>query len=181
MRKFGFFMLFAIAMFLLPGCGGGGGGSNGGGSNSDGGGNGGSATEINIENIMNGSWMGSNGSGTASGPDGVFLLQMISCLGTFTKTNATSTSGETTATVSAIWDAYQNGAFIRSIPLEYTNETVKIMRIGTNTWRFTFPSNESKITFTFTSETTASVKEEGNFGLGSYVYSYSATYTMTKQ
>ena len=174
MRKFGIFVLLAIAMFVLPGCGGGGGG----GGSSSGGGN---APEIDIADIMDGTWIGSNGTGTASGPDGVFSLNMISNSATFADTSATSTSGTTTATASALWDVYQNGTYIRSIPLEYNNEAVEIVRTGTNTWRFTFPSNESKITFTLTSETTANVKEEGNFGLGSYVYSYSGTYTMTKQ
>ena len=130
---------------------------------------------------ISGSWVASNGTGTATGPDGTFDLSMISTRATFGQIQTTNNAMTTYVSASATWDAYQNGAFIRSIPLEYQNELVEIQKTGKNTWRYTFPSSVSKITAKLTSETTASVTEEGNFGLGSYVYQYVATYTIRKQ
>ena len=132
--------------------------------------------------IMTGTWIASNGSGTATGPDGTFSLSMNYCQATFGDVDKTTTPVTSYIdTISASWDAYQNGVYIRTIPLNYSNQSVEIYNTGTNTWRYTFPSSESKITVTLTSETTADVIEEGNFGLGSYIYQYRATYTMTKQ
>ncbi|MDY6400201.1 MAG: hypothetical protein SPL10_02740 [Synergistales bacterium] len=131
---------------------------------------------------MTGTWVASNGSGTATGPDGTFSLSMNYCTAAFGNVDTSKTPNTVyVSDISASWDAYQNSVFVRTIPLNYHNQTAEIYNTGTNTWRYTFPSSESKITVTLTSKTTASVVEEGNFGLGSYVYQYKATYTMTKQ
>ena len=183
-----FWVAIMFCVIVSGGCGGGGGGDLSGGNdttnetpnnpNDD--------NEYSFENIL-GSWVASNGSGTATGSDGTFDLSMISVEATFVQTTSgnvghgVGTTRTIMASASARWDAYQNGVFIRSIPLEYGYQTIKIKQIDKNTWRYTFPSSGSKITAKFTSETTASVTEKGTFILGSYEYKYVATYTMRKK
>ncbi|MBQ9419170.1 MAG: hypothetical protein IJU31_02205 [Synergistaceae bacterium] len=133
---------------------------------------------------MTGTWVASSGSGVATGPDGVFSLIMTNCTATFDNINGADSSTSTSTTyvsASANWNAYQNNMYTRTIPLYYNNAFVEIRNIRANTWRYTFSGSGSTITATLTSETTADVVEEGNFGLGSYTYRYVATYTMTKR
>lgn len=183
------FLLLALGLALLGGCGGGGGGDDG---------NKPSPTpspqpsptptpqpsdEIDIKALA-GSWgsVEGSGTGTATGPDGKYDLKMVSVSSIFTDVTGSGTVA--TALVpaaSARWESYQNGIYQRTIPLVYSNERVQIQRITKNTWQYVFPSNGSKLTFTFESATRAKVVEEGNFGLGAYSYQYKGEYTMVKQ
>lgn len=183
------FMLLVLSLALLGGCGGGGGGNDGGKpapapspqpsptptpQPGD---------EIDIKALA-GSWeaVAGSGSGTATGPDGKYDLKMVSVSSTFANvTGSGSTATALVASASARWESYQNGVYQRTIPLAYQNERVQLQRISKNTWQYVFPSNESKLTFTFESATRAKVIEEGNFGLGTYNYQYRGTYTMTKR
>ena len=185
------FMLLVLSLALLGGCGGGGGGNDGGKpapapapspqpsptptpQPGD---------EINIEALA-GSWeaVEGSGSGTATGPDGKHDLKMVSVSSTFANVTGSGTTATALVTVAlAKWESYRNGVYQRTIPLAYSNERVQLQRASKNTWQYVFPSNESKLTFTFESQTRAKVVEEGNFGLESYNYQYKGEYTMTKR
>ena len=183
------FMLLVLSLALLGGCGGGGGGNDG---------NKPSPTpspqpsptptpqpgdEIDIKALA-GSWeaVEGSGSGTATGPDGRYDLKMVSVSSTFANvTGSGSTATALVAFASAKWESYRNGVYQRTIPLAYSNESVQLQKVSKNTWQYVFPSNDSKLTFTFESATRAKVIEEGNFGLGTYNYQYRGTYTMTKR
>lgn len=183
------FLLLVLSLALLGGCGGGGGGDNG---------NKPSPTpspqpspgptpplsdEIDIKALA-GRWeaIEGSGSGTATGPDGKYDLKMVSASSIFTDVMGSETAATAlVAVASARWESYQNGVYQRTIPIAYSNERVQLQRVSKNTWQYVFPSNESKLTFTFESATRAKVVEEGNIGLESYNYQYKGEYTLTKR
>lgn len=181
------FLLLALSLALLGGCGGGGGGDDG---------NKPSPTpspqpsptpqpsdEIDIKALA-GSWgsVEGSGTGTATGPDGKYDLKMVSVSSIFTDVTGSGVAATALVSVaSARWESYQNGVYQRTIPIAYSNERVQLQRVSKNTWQYVFPSNESKLTFTFESATRAKVVEEGNIGLESYNYQYKGEYTMTKR
>ena len=168
-------LVVAMMLFCVIASGGCGGSSSGGGdSDSD-------SSKNYDPSILEGSWYASSGSGTATGPDGTFDLRMTFARASFSNVQSRNNSVSAVVSASAEWDAYQNGFYIRTIPLSYSNEAIEIQRVSGNTWRYTFPSSQSKITVKITSETSAAVVEEGNFRLGSYLYQYKASYTISKQ
>ena len=137
-------------------------------------------SQTNFTAILPGTWTGTNGSGTALGPDGHFELHLVSLTSTFSDVRETNSVVSTLVTATALWDAYQNGQYVRTITLAYSNERVEGQVVDDQTLRYTFPSQESKITIEVTSDTTATVTEEGLFGLGAYTYYYNASYDAYK-
>ena len=185
LKNCSFLLVLFLSLVLLSGCGGG--GSSGGNSSSN------SpepapypdstpeTQDYDLVNVVTGSWIGSNGRGVAIGADGRFELRMVSLSATFNSVKFTENSGSAYVTATAVWDAYQGNSYIRTITLSYRDEYVEAQKLSSNKIRYTFPSQESKMTIEVTSETTANVIEEGNFGLGSYTYHYNGNYEVTKR
>ena len=127
--------------------------------------------------ILEGSWTASNGSGTATRTDGTFDLRMVHVNVSLSSVQANGNTATAIASASSEWEAYQNGVYVTSIYSDYSRETVTIITLSANTWRYTLPNGNSTITVTITSSTTAQVTEEGTTSDGYY---YSASYTVTK-
>ena len=127
--------------------------------------------------IIEGSWTASNGSGTATGANGTFDLRMVHVNVSLSSVQANGNTATAIASSSTKWEAYQNGRYVTSIYNDYSQETVTIITLSANTWRYTLPNGNSTITITITLSTTAQVTEEGTNSDGYY---YLGSYTVTK-
>ena len=122
-------------------------------------------SQTNFTAILPGTWTGTNGSGTALGPDGHFELHLVSLTSTFSDVRETNSVVSTLVTATALWDAYQNGQYVRTITLAYSNERVEGQVVDDQTLYFF-----NDITIEVTSDSTASVTEDGLFSLDVYTY-----------
>ncbi|MBQ7263378.1 MAG: hypothetical protein IJR14_06610 [Synergistaceae bacterium] len=130
--------------------------------------------------ILDGTWKGVSGSGTATGPDGTFDLDLSYATASFVGTSGAGGRATTTVTADALWHVFHGEAWVRSIRLTHDDEGITLVRTGANAWEWTFPSGESRLTITMTSSTTATIVEEGIFALDGWRYRYAASYRMTK-
>lgn len=135
-------------------------------------------TEIDVSSL-DGSWEASSGTGTATGYDGTFDLDLTYGAASFTGTRSTGDSATTRTTANASWRVTQGGSWIKTIDLDHYDESITLTRTETNTWEWSL-SGRSRLTFTLTSSTTATVVEEGIFTLDGWQYRYTVSYTMTK-
>lgn len=135
---------------------------------------------VNFE-ALSGTWNAENGVGVAYGPDGKFDLELVYGEAQINVLDVTENTATITEYVDFQWKAFQNGAYIRNIPL-YDNATeyATVRRVADNIFEYSFPSG-SKITITLLSSAQAFVEEKGTYGLGSYTYTYSGSYHMSKQ
>ena len=198
MRKFvlwRYVVILALFVFLFSGCGGG--SSGGGGSNET------PTTppntqtpepepdeptpvpnvEYDITTILSGdsAWEGTNGSGTATGPDGTFDLRLVSARVAVKNLEMMNETGTAYVTANINWDVHQNNSYVRTIEQRWYSKQVDIAKAGTNTWRFSFSSTTSRLTIQLTSNSTVQVTEDGTTYFGVYNYQYSGSYNLTKQ
>lgn len=135
--------------------------------------------------ILDGTWKGVSGSGTATGPDGTYTLKMTSASARLADTQARGDAGMTSLkSYSSYWDAYQDGMRTTSVKMWRPSGVLDIRRTASNTWELDLASGQSKLELRLLSETELSVTEEGTFDVehahGSDTYGYVARYTLTK-
>ena len=135
--------------------------------------------------ILDGTWKGVSGSGTATGPDGTYTLKMTSASARLADTQARGDTGMTSLkSYSNYWDAYQEGMRTTSVKMWRPSGVLDIRRTASNTWELDLTSGQSKLELRLLSETELSVTEEGTFDVehahGSDTYGYVARYTLTK-
>ena len=125
-----------------------------------------------IPSVADGTWEGISGSGTATGVDGQYTLDMQSINATVWGTKITGNTGETYITQRSYWNCYgQNGLFILRLLLRGDALKGILVHVGVNTWRCeNTENNEDILTITLISNTTAIVKQEYPVEVGGYSY-----------
>ena len=125
---------------------------------------------------LQGTWRPSSGGGSATGNGGSYDLRLNSN-GSLTlsnvQVNGNTLSGNMSGTI--YWNVYQNGIRIMTAGLEYSR--LEMHSVGGNTWR----TSDNKATLTLTSQTTASVREQGTFWAYGYPYEYDIVYDIAKR
>ena len=133
-----------------------------------------------IVSVMNGNWYGVSGSGTATGFDGTFNLQLLSMTFSTSGTQISDNIGTSYVTTMQYWNCDYNGYIY---PLKTDNALIDMVHVGNNTWQLNASDkvvNDTVMTITFTSETTAIVSQEGVAIFHNNPYNFSLQYTIRK-
>ncbi|MDR1515404.1 MAG: hypothetical protein LBS45_06900 [Synergistaceae bacterium] len=159
---------------MVGGCGGGGGGE--------------SVAEVDFD-ALDGTWVITGGSGTASAENaygeklelklnngqGQIEFDRVALVGTVEAT--------VNITYDALWDVYYNGASFPDQPTVTIKDTVsgvRVQRTGANKFSFTFLEGGSHADVTVNSNTSATVVESGSLVDDNVKITYYGTYNLTK-
>jgi hypothetical protein len=127
-------------------------------------------------NVLNGTWVARDGTGTATGPGGFYSLKLLNGITRITVLNVDENEATIEEFVNFTWDVYKNSTRVNEINLhDNITDRVLIERIANNKFRYTFPGG-SRIDVTLLSEYQAYVEEQGVWMDYDGNYSYSATY-----
>ena len=130
-----------------------------------------------IASVLNGSWYGVSGSGTATGKSGQINLLMSSMSISVVNTQINGDNGTSYVTYRQYWNyKFQNYNFQALLYLDA--EQVSIKHTGSNTW--SLENTDGFATLMLTSETTAIVTQQGTVDTQDGKYSYSVRYTIKK-
>lgn len=133
--------------------------------------------------VMEGTWVPSNGSGTASGGGVNATLTLKG--GQVSLTNATS-GGSVQVSSNIFWDVVQGGSVLLADVRDNFggSGTHTFTNVSGNTWRYSGSDSDGpySTTITITSSTTATVERDGYYsGDGFSGVHFQMTYTITKQ
>lgn len=132
-----------------------------------------------IAEVMNGSWYGSSGSGTAVDTQGETYNIILSSMSvSIVATKITGNTGETYITDREYWN-YEDSGYITEILLYSDAEHVNMRHIGTDTWRLIW-SDGTVVKIMFTSEKAAIIEQSGTTEVDGSRYSYSVRGTINK-
>ena len=127
--------------------------------------------------MLDGTWYGVSGSGTATGRSGQINLLMSSMSISVVNTKTNGNSGTSYVTYRQYWDyEFQNYNFQALLYLDA--EQVSLQHTGSNTW--SLKNTDGFATLMLTSETTAIVTQQGTVDTQDGKYSYSVRYTIKK-
>ena len=133
-----------------------------------------------INSVLNGTWYGDSGSGTATGAGETFNLVMNRIQIRIFNTQVNGNTGTTYISHRQYWDYDDNYSdYITRVQLYGDGEKANITHTGNNTWHLTF-SNDTTVTIMFINEREAMVTQEGTTDIDNTTYSYSLRYTMSK-
>jgi hypothetical protein len=167
---------------MAGGCGGGGGGSSDSGGYTPG--DGGNASEIDLS-AVSGTWVASEGRGTASGYGHNYQLRLDEGGMIFEILNADDAEGEVRVISEIFWNVYEGNLLIDTLPADTDGvQQVLVSKKGTNSFRYTFQSG-SYLDVTFLSESKMRVDQNAKMKIywSSGIietYSFSVTYYMDK-
>ena len=130
-----------------------------------------------IASVLNGSWYGVSGSGTATGRSGQINLIMSRMSISIVNTQVNGSNGMLYVTYRQYWDyEYQNYDFQALLYLDA--EEVTMRHTGSNTW--SLENTDGFATVMLTSATTAIVTQQGIVETDDGQYNYSVRYTIRK-
>jgi hypothetical protein len=152
---------------MAGGCGGGGGGGE-------------SVAEVDFD-ALDGTWIATSGSGTASGYGETATLRLDQGTIEFDLLSLAADEATIRILYDVDWDVYYEGVLVYKVSLfsDDGGDQVLVKRTGANKFNYTYPDG-STIDVTVTSNETATVTERGTYEEDGYEYSYSATYYIDK-
>lgn len=134
------------------------------------------ADTYDMSRVLSGTWYGLSGSGTATGSDGRYRLEMVRTRARISRVEIEGETGTALLTGYQDWRAIHSSMEYASVVrLESMQDEMALVHIGSNMWRMEYPDGldySATLTIKLTSNRTGEATPTGVVDIEGYLYSY---------